>query len=122
MRNGKKFVRSLGYAIQGLAYAFRTQAHVVFHVAMAGFVGLLGGMVSLDREEWLWVLLAIALVWMAELINTAIEVLVDLVSPEWNEKAGRVKDLAAAFVLVSAVFAILVGLFIFIPKFIGNVA
>ncbi len=52
----------------------------------------------------------------AEALNTSIEFLTDLVSPEWNDKAGQVKDLAAAGVLLSAITAIIIGIFVFLPK------
>jgi diacylglycerol kinase len=58
------------------------------------------------------------LVFIAELINTALETLVDLVSPEINPKAGLIKDISAAAVLIAAIFACLVGCFIFLPKLI----
>ena len=78
----------------------------------------LGCYTKLNSTEWLWISLAIALVIVLELLNTAIEVLVDLVCPEQNPKAGAIKDLAAAAVLVASLFAVTVGLFIFVPKFV----
>jgi len=62
--------------------------------------------------------LAIAIVIIVELLNTAIELLVDLISPQQHPKAGTIKDLSAAAVLVSALLALAIGLFIFVPKFI----
>ncbi len=66
--------------------------------------------------EWCLVVFCIGLVMVAEALNTSIEFLTDLVSPEWNDKAGQVKDLAAAGVLLSAITAIIIGIFVFLPK------
>ena len=79
-------------------------------------VGICGWYFRLSATEWLWIVSVSGLVIMAELFNTAIEVLVDLVSPEIHPKAKIVKDLASAAVLVAAIVAAIVGLIIFIPK------
>lgn len=111
-----KLLRSFGYALKGLAHAFRSQLNIKLHCLAAVLVIALGWYVRLSAAEWLWVSLAIALVLAAELFNTALEMLVDLVSPGWNEQAGRVKDVAAAAVLLIALLALAIGLFIFVPK------
>ncbi|WP_199140126.1 diacylglycerol kinase family protein [Pedobacter sp. ASV12] len=111
-----KLLQSFGYAFKGLAYAFRSQLNFKLHCVVTALVVALGLYVQLSVAEWLWISLAIALVLAAELFNTAIEVLVDLVSPTWNDKAGKVKDVAAAAVLLIALLALAIGLFIFVPK------
>ncbi len=78
----------------------------------------MGYIVNLNANEWLWISLAIALVLILELVNTSIEVLVDLISPQQNFKAGAIKDVASAAVLVGALFSVVVAFFIFIPKLI----
>jgi undecaprenol kinase/diacylglycerol kinase (ATP) len=85
-------------------------------VAIA-FVLTLGYYVKLEITDWLWVSLAIAVVLITELVNTAIEVLVDLVSPQKQIKAGIIKDVAAAAVLLSTLFAVVIFILIFTPKF-----
>jgi len=74
---------------------------------------MLGFYFSLSVTSWALLILAAGAVWVAEAFNTAIEYLVDLVHPEWHEKAGRVKDLAAGAVLLISVSAALVGILIF---------
>lgn len=111
-----KLLQSFGYAFKGLAYAFRSQLNFKLHCVATALVVALGLYVQLSVAEWLWISLAIALVLAAELFNTAIEVLVDLVSPTWNDKAGKVKDVAAGAVLLIALLALAIGLFIFVPK------
>jgi diacylglycerol kinase len=109
-------IKSFGFAIAGLRYAFKTQANFRFHSFALLVVAILGWYYQLDRTEWLWILAAISMVLVSELINTAIETLVDLVSPTYHKKAGIVKDTAAAAVLVAAIIAAAIGLIIFIPK------
>jgi diacylglycerol kinase len=111
-----RFIKGFGYASKGLSYAFRTQPNFKFHCAATLIVGVWGWFLMLSTSEWLWILLAIALVIVSELLNTAIETLVDLVSPEWNVKAGIAKDTAAAEVLVASIISAIIGLIIFIPK------
>ncbi len=111
-----KFFRSFGYAFAGLTYAFKTQLNFKVHCLAALLAIALGFYLKLTTAEWLWIAAAIALVLLVELLNTAIEVLVDLVSPEQHPKAGAIKDISAAAVLISALLALVIALFIFIPK------
>lgn len=87
-----------------------------FHLLAAVAAVLLGVAFGIGPGEWLWVGLAIAFVWSAELVNTAVERLVDLVSPERQPLAKAAKDTAAGAVLVAAVFAVLVGCTVFGPR------
>jgi len=68
--------------------------------------------------EWCWITLAIGLVILSEMFNTAIEYLTDLVSPEMHPLAKKTKDVASGAVLIAALMAVVIGLFIFIPKFL----
>lgn len=113
-----RFFKSFGYAFAGLIYAFKTQLNFKIHCLAAILVIVLGFYIKLSVAEWLWIACAITLVLVVELLNTAIEVLVDLVSPQQNQKAGVVKDIAAAAVLISALLSLIVALLIFVPKFI----
>lgn len=113
-----RFLNSFVYAFKGLVHAFKTQLNFKIHCLGAVLTITLGVYVNLSLTEWIGIAIAIGLVMIVELINTAIEILVDLVSPQKQPKAGTIKDLAAAAVLVSAMVALTIGLFIFIPKFI----
>jgi diacylglycerol kinase len=113
-----KFFRGFMYAFNGLWYAFRTQINFRFHVLAAVSAVILGFALEISVSEWIWISSAILVVLIVELLNTAIEVLVDLVSPGYHPKAGIIKDVSAAAVLLTALFAVLVGLFIFVPKFL----
>lgn len=112
----RKFVRGFHYAYQGLVYAFSTQINFRVHVFSALVAIILGYYFGLSSAEWIWIGSAILLVLIVELLNTAIEVLVDLVSPDYHPKAGIIKDVSAGAVLLTALFAVMVGLFIFVPK------
>jgi diacylglycerol kinase (ATP) len=76
----------------------------------------MGCALHISISEWLWVALSITLVLVTELFNTMIEALTDLVSPGYNEKAGHVKDMSAGAVIIAAIFALVTGLIIFLPK------
>ncbi|HMP99712.1 MAG TPA: diacylglycerol kinase family protein [Cyclobacteriaceae bacterium] len=110
-----KFIMSFKYAFQGLMHVFKTQRNMQVHVFIAILVALAAYAFSITTTEWLVVILFYALVLAAEVINTAIEKLVDLVHPEINPEAGKIKDIAAAAVLLTAIMAIIAGLIIFIP-------
>jgi diacylglycerol kinase len=111
------FFKGFRYAFQGLVYAFSTQINFRFHVVAALGAILLGFYMNISTSEWMWICSAILVVMIVELLNTAIEVLVDLISPGYHPKAGIIKDVSAGAVLLTALFAVMVGLFIFVPKF-----
>nr|WP_183402536.1 diacylglycerol kinase family protein [Hymenobacter luteus] len=107
---------SFGYAFRGVWASLRTEVHLWFHAAATVVVVGLGLYCGLARWEWVAVALAVGAVWCAELVNTAIEAVVNLVSPEYHPLAGRAKDVAAGAVLVMALAALAVGLLIFGPR------
>ena len=111
-----KRVKSFGYAIAGIKHVFRTQANMKIHVAVAIAVLICGFVFSISITEWLVCLLCFGLVLTAEILNTAIEHVVDLASPNKHPLAKHAKDAAAGAVLVAAVFAAIAGLLIFVPK------
>jgi diacylglycerol kinase (ATP) len=113
-----KFIRGFGFAFKGLWHACKTQLNFRVHLFCATIAVALGWYLKLSTAEWLWIILSIGMVLLTELINTAIELLVDLVSPGYNEKAGHIKDMCAAAVLVTAIMALVIGIVIFLPKLI----
>lgn len=112
----KKFIRGFSYAFKGIAYATSTQINFRVELVCTLIVAALGFVLHISPMEWVCVSICIGLVVGAEMFNTAIEVLTDMVSPEWNEKAGHVKDIASGAVLVIGIFAAVVGGIIFLPK------
>lgn len=111
----KKQLRSFGYAWKGIRYCVGKEQNLSFHLIATVVTVIAGFTFGISRTEWMIVLLCIGAVIAAELFNTAIEKLVDLVSPERHPIAGQVKDIAAGAVLVCAVAAAMVGLLIFTP-------
>lgn len=113
-----KFIRGFGYAINGILMAVKEQLNLKVHLLAMVCVIAAGLFFKLNTTEWAVVLLTFGLVLVAEMVNTAIEYLVDFVSPEHHPQAGKVKDVAAGAVLISAIIAGVVGLLIFGNKFL----
>lgn len=103
-------------AWNGVYVFFTTQTNARIHLLLAFLVVVMGIVFKISQTEWLIVCLCIGMVLSAEMMNTAIEFLTDLVSPGYNKKAGLVKDIAAGAVLVSAITAAIAGLWIFLPR------
>jgi diacylglycerol kinase len=114
----RSLLNSFRYAINGIKEASRTEWNVQIHVFIAIVIIVLGYIVNLERWEWVSIILCVALVIAMELINSSIEKLVDILIPEYNVKAGLVKDIAAGSVLVCSIAAAIVGCIIFVPKFL----
>jgi len=107
---------SFGFALKGCCTLLQSERNVKIHVLALLSVILLGIFFRISRIEWAIVALCSGSVLAAEGINTAIEEMVDLLHPARSEKAGRIKDVAAAAVLILAVASLLCGLLIFLPK------
>ena len=114
----RRRVASFGHAGRGVWSALRSEVHLRLHAVATVVVIGLGFYSSLSRLEWALVALAVAGVWAAELMNTAIEALTDLASPAYHPLAGKAKDVAAGAVLLAALGALVVGALVFVPHFI----
>ena len=115
----KKFLLSFTYPIKGLRYAYRNEQNLALDVGVALLVTIAGFIFKLNLVEWAILALTIGLVISCELINTAIEAVVDLVTEDYHPLAKVAKDTAAAAVFVFAIIAVIVGLIIFLPKVIA---
>lgn len=114
----RRRVASFGHAGRGVWSALRSEVHLRLHAVATVVVIGLGFYSGLSRLEWALVALAVAGVWAAELMNTAIEALTDLTSPAYHPLAGKAKDVAAGAVLLAALGALVVGVLVFVPHFI----
>jgi diacylglycerol kinase len=114
--NTGKLMRSFGYAFKGIRSAVVTQQNFRIHLLAALLVVAGGVFARISAMEWGILAIAIFFVFAMELMNTAIEKLVDFMTPDYDERAGVIKDLSAAAVLVAAFAAVIAGLFIFLPK------
>lgn len=113
-----RFIKSFQYAFAGWGFLLRTQVNAWVHLLATIVLFILCCFFQLSTTELILLLIATASVWAAELFNTAIEQIIDLLHPQHHPRVGRIKDLAAAAVLVTALSAIGVAAFIFIPKII----
>ena len=112
----KKRVTSFKYAFNGLKIMIASQHNAWIHLLAIVMVILAGFYFDVSTFEWALLFFAIGMVFTSELFNTAIEFLVDLVSPENQKKAGQIKDLAAGGVLFSAIISVVIGVIVFWPK------
>jgi diacylglycerol kinase (ATP) len=106
---------SFRVALDGIAFLLRTQVHTRWHLAATLLVITAGVILRVTRGEWLALILAIALVWVAECLNTAIEQTCDAITPEQRPQIRHAKDIAAGAVLLASLFAVVVGLLVFVP-------
>lgn len=111
----KKQMRSFKFAWKGIITCAGHEQNITFHLLAALVVAMAGIFFGITKAEWLAVIICIGMVIAAELFNSAIERLVDMVSPQWQSIAGEVKDIAAGAVLVTAIAAAIVGLIVFVP-------
>lgn len=111
-----KLFHSFGFAIQDIKQAFVSQQNIKIHSFVAFVVVIAGFVFDISNMEWIAIVGCIALVFAAEIFNTAIENIVDYISLERHPIAGKIKDLAAAAVFVCAMMSVIVGCLIFLPK------
>ncbi len=119
--NNQKFsisqrLKSFTYAFSGLKILFKEEHNFRIHLAAAIIVVIGGFLSNISTVEWIAIVIAIGFVFTTEIINTSIENIADFISPAKHEKIKKIKDLAAAGVLVSAITAVIIGVIIFLPK------
>lgn len=108
-------IRAFGHAFRGWWYVIRTQRNAWIHTVVTILVVLMAAWLRLSPRDWAVLLLTIALVWTAEFINTALEAVVDLASPQHHPLAKVGKDVGAAAVLIAALTSVLIGLLVLGP-------
>lgn len=113
-----KRILSFKYAFEGIWTALKQEPNLKFHLLSALIVILFGLIFNISKIEWLFIIVAIGLVFSLELTNTAIEEIVDSFTKDVHPAAKKAKDVASAAVLVAAVTALLIGLFVFLPYLI----
>lgn len=114
----RKRMQSFRYAFHGIKLLVLHEHNAWIHCFAAICVIIAGLLFGLSRLEWIAIAIVIGMVIAAEAVNSSIEALADLVSPEYNEAIKRTKDLAAGAVLILAITAAVIGLLIFLPKII----
>ena len=110
-------LKSIKYAAKGAWLLFTTEHSIIAQTIIAIIMTVVGYMMDLSTNEWLFQIFAIGLVLIAEAANTAIEYVCDFIHPDHHKKIGFIKDIAAGIPFIAAIFAIIIGLIIYIPKF-----
>lgn len=113
-----RYIDSFRFAFKGVQTVFQEERNMRTHVITGVLVLLVALFLPMTRSDWLWILLSSFLVIVMEIWNTAVENLVDLVTDEFHPLAKKVKDMAAAAVLISTGFAVVTGCIILLPKLI----
>lgn len=112
-------IRSFSYAIRGVWCILRTQHNAWIHAVATIVVILAGIFLRVSVSEWYFLITAIVAVWIAEGLNTALEILADAATPDFHPLVGRAKEVAAGAVLIAAIGAAIIGSIIFIPKIVA---
>lgn len=115
----KKLKNSFKYAFCGIITALKKEQNMKIHFTIAILVIIAGIILKISTIEWIICIILIGIVISLELVNTAIEQVVDIAMPKINEKAKIAKDVAAGAVLMVAIISLICGLIIFIPKIIN---
>ena len=114
--------KSFTHAVRGVFVFLRSTHNAWIHLFVTFIVLFLGFFFNISATEWIELIFAIGFVFVAEAFNTAIEIDMDLTSPEYHPYARDTKDVAAGAVLIAVKVAVLIGLIIFVPKFISFLA
>lgn len=115
---GKRWV-GLTFAVNGIKEAIKTEKNIRIHLVVAGIVILSGGFIGLSLVEWGLLFLTIGLVISLEMINAAIERIMDYLAPDIHPAVEIIKDISAGAVLVSACISVVIGIIIFLPKILA---
>jgi len=114
----RKRIASFKFAFSGLQSLIRYEHNARLHLVAALGVITLGFVLGISTAEWLVLILIITIVFISEILNSAIESLADYISPEYNSVIKRVKDYCAAAVLIASIASVIVGILIFVPRLI----
>lgn len=109
-------IESFRFAFRGLASLFKNEHNSRIHLLAAAAVIILGAILGITRFEWCVIVLVIGFVFTAELINTSLESLADIVHPDISDAIRQAKDYSAAAVLIAAIVSVVAGCLIFIPR------
>ncbi|MCF6130149.1 diacylglycerol kinase family protein [Flavobacterium sp. AS60] len=111
-------IKSVGFALKGAYKLITTEHSVMVQFSLAVLLIIAGFYFQISREEWMMQTLAFGLVLGIESLNTAVEKIADFIHPEFHHRIGFIKDIAAGAVMFAATAAIVVGLLIYVPKFL----
>ncbi len=113
----RKWVESTNYAIEGILHAVKSQRHLRYHFYAAVLILLLSFILGISQTEFIAIVIVVIIVLSVEMLNTAIEATVDIISKEYDNRAKIIKDIAAGAVLITAIGAAVIGYIILLPHF-----
>ncbi|MHB1148488.1 MAG: diacylglycerol kinase [Lutibacter sp.] len=111
-------IKSIKYAAKGFWILITSEHSIIAQVLIAGIMTVIGFLMQISATEWLFQIMALGLILVAESLNTAIEKMVDFNHPEYHKQIGHIKDISAGAVFFAAIIAVIIGLIIYVPKFI----
>ena len=111
-------IKSVKYAAKGFWILITSEKSIIAQVLIAIIMTIIGFLMNISATEWLFQITAISIVLVAESLNTAIEKMADFIHPEYHQRIGFIKDISAGAAFFAAIFAVIIGLIIYIPKFI----
>jgi len=111
----QKYIQAFGFAFQGIFHFVKNERNAKVHLVAAAFAIAISWYLHISPSQWLWVLLAIAMVFIAEMVNTAIEGLCNKITTDIDADIKIIKDISAGFVLIASLFAVAVAATIFTP-------
>ena len=115
------FIESMGHAIDGISYTTTHEKNFKIEIIFACLVTIASFILKVSILEWAILILVIGMVLVLEMINTAIERCVDLVTKDYRELAKAAKDVAAGAVLIMSMFSVIIGIIIFLPKILNMI-
>jgi len=111
-------IKAVKYAAKGFWVLITSEKSIIAQVIISLIMTIFGFVMQISATEWMFQFFAIGLVLVAESLNTAIEKMADFIHPEYHKKIGFIKDISAGAAFFAAIFAVIIGLIIYIPKFI----
>ena len=111
-------IKAFTYAAKGFWILITSEKSIIAQAIIGLFMTILGFIMNLSATEWMFQVFAIGMILVAESLNTGIEKLADFVHPGYHKEIGRIKDISAGAAFFAAIFAVIIGLIIYIPKFI----
>ncbi len=121
MRTSSNFIldrlKAVKFAVKGFWILITTEKSIITEVIIGIIMTVIGFLMNISTTEWLFQILAIGIVLVAESVNTAIEKIADFIHPDYHKKIGHIKDISAGAAFFAAIFAVIIGLIIYIPKF-----
>ncbi|PKP11245.1 MAG: diacylglycerol kinase [Bacteroidetes bacterium HGW-Bacteroidetes-3] len=112
-------IKAIKYAFNGFRILITSEKSIIAQVIIAFIMTIIGFLMNISATEWLFQIFAIGLILVAESLNTAIEKMADFIHPEYHQQIGRIKDISAGAAFFAAIIAVIIGLIIYVPKFIA---